>query len=245
MRHKMLGFLKDMDINMDLSHIEESIGYVFKDKSLLEMALTHSSYANERKINKICCNERLEFLGDAVLELVSSDYLYHRFTELPEGKLSKMRAYMVCEPSLYECSKDIDLGNNVKLGKGEYSCGGSQKPSVVSDAFEALIGAVYLDGGLVEASAIIHRFILTEAQTSAANECDSKSKLQELVQAKKAGLVISYRTLSEEGPEHNKSFKVAVYINDVEYGLGEGHSKKNAEKAAAKNAIVRFEAENK
>lgn len=220
-----------------LELLESNIGYTFNNKELLVEAMSHSSYINERKINKTGHNERLEFLGDAVLEIVSSDFLFKRFTELPEGKLSKMRAALVCEPALYECSKAISLGEYIKLGKGEEAGGGREKPSVVSDAFEALLGAVYLDGGMESAREIIHRFILTENQIEQAHISDSKSYLQELIQADKKNSTISYRILDEHGPEHDKEFIVAVYIDDQKYGEGTGRNKKAAEKAAALHAI--------
>lgn len=220
-----------------LELLESNIGYTFNNKELLVEAMSHSSYINERKINKTGHNERLEFLGDAVLEIVSSDFLFKRFTELPEGKLSKMRAALVCEPALYECSKAISLGEYIKLGKGEEAGGGREKPSVVSDAFEALLGAVYLDGGMENAREIIHRFILTESQIEQAHISDSKSYLQELIQADKKNSTISYRILDEHGPEHDKEFIVAVYIDDQKYGEGTGRNKKAAEKAAALHAI--------
>lgn len=220
-----------------LEELESNIGYIFNDKSLLAEAMSHSSYINERKINKTRCNERLEFLGDAVLEIVSSDYLFKRFKDVPEGKLSKMRAALVCEPALYTCSKCISLGKYVKLGKGEEAGGGREKPSVISDAFEALLGAVYLDGGMEKASDIIHRFILTESQIESAHISDSKSYLQELVQADMKNSIISYQIVSEVGPEHDKAFVVAVYIDGKKYGEGTGRNKKAAEKDAAFKAI--------
>ena len=224
-------------MNNMLEKLEENIHYSFKNKELLIEAMSHSSYINERKINKTACNERLEFLGDAVLELASSDYLFKKYGDIPEGKLSKMRAALVCEPALYECSKAIDLGNFIKLGKGEEAGGGRNKPSVVSDAFEALLGAVYLDGGMEEARKIILRFILTESQIEQANISDSKSYLQELVQAHMKSSLVTYKIISESGPEHDKEFVVAVYIDEREYGEGTGRNKKAAEKAAALHAI--------
>lgn len=221
----------------ELAQLEKNIGYYFKNKNLLIEAMSHSSYINERKINKTACNERLEFLGDAVLELASSDYLFAKYPNLPEGKLSKMRAALVCEPALYECSKAIKLGSFIKLGKGEEAGGGREKPSVVSDAFEALLGGVYLDGGMDEVRKIIHSFILTDSQLEQANISDGKSYLQELVQAQMKNSTVSYRTISESGPEHDKEFVVAVYIDDQEYGEGIGRNKKAAEKAAALHAI--------
>lgn len=220
-----------------LEELENNIGYCFNNKQLLTEAMSHSSYVNERKINKTACNERLEFLGDAVLEIVSSDYLFRRFKDVPEGKLSKLRAALVCEPALYTCSKSIELGRFVKLGKGEEAGGGREKPSVISDAFEALLGAVYLDGGMDKAKEIILKFILTESQIETAHISDSKSYLQELVQADMKNSTISYRIISENGPEHAKEFAVAVYIDDQKYGEGSGQNKKAAEKAAAFNAI--------
>ena len=225
---------------MHIEELENKIGYTFKDKRLIELALTHSSYANERKINKTECNERLEFLGDAVLEIVSSDYLYKKFPDIAEGLLSKMRAFLVCEPSLYKCSKAFNLGEYILLGKGENACGGREKPSVVSDAFEALIGAVYLDGGAEKAAQLIYKFILTESQLTEASMDDSKSRLQQIVQADKIKKTIIYNVVSEDGPEHDKSFCVEVLLDGVRYGLGHGHNKKSAEKDAAKLAIERL-----
>ncbi len=221
----------------ELERLEENIGYSFKNKNLLIEAMSHSSYINERKINKTACNERLEFLGDAVLELASSDYLFKKYADIPEGKLSKMRAALVCEPALYECSKAIELGSFIKLGKGEEAGGGRNKPSVVSDAFEALLGGVYLDGGMEEARGIILRFILTDSQIEQAHISDSKSYLQELVQAHMKNSVVSYKLISETGPEHDKEFVIAAYIDDKQYGEGTGRNKKAAEKAAALHAI--------
>ena len=221
----------------NLEELEANIGYTFKNKDLLFEAMSHSSYINERKINRTRCNERLEFLGDAVLEIVSSDFLFKKFSEVPEGKLSKLRAALVCEPALYECSKSIELGKYVHLGKGEEAGGGREKPSVISDAFEALLGAVYMDGGMDNAKKIIDKFILTESQLEKANISDSKSYLQELVQADMKNSTISYQIVSESGPEHAKEFVVAVYIDDKKYGEGMGHNKKAAEKTAALNAI--------
>lgn len=220
-----------------LTDLEKNIGYTFKDKNLLLEAVTHSSFANERKINKLRCNERLEFLGDAVLEIISSDYLFKRFEDLPEGKLSKMRSAIVCEPALFECSHAIKLSEFILLGKGEDNGGGREKPSVVSDAFEALIGAVYLDGGMDEAGRIIKDFILTEEQVKAADISDSKSYLQELVQKDGLQHSIEYNILSETGPEHDKKFIVSVVVDGIEKGRGEGKNKKAAEKSAAMQAI--------
>ena len=224
-----------------LEGLEGYTGYIFKDKNLLLEAMTHSSFANERRINKTSCNERLEFLGDAVLEIVTSDYLFKNFKDLPEGKLSKMRSSLVCEPALFECSKAIHLSEFIFLGKGEDSGGGRKKPSVISDAFEALLGAVYLDGGIEKAGEIIYKFILTRERINEANISDSKSYLQEIIQRDKKPHVIEYDILSESGPEHDKNFIVAVSIDGKEQGRGEGKNKKAAEKAAALQAVKKYE----
>ena len=210
-----------------LTDLEKNIGYTFKDKNLLLEAVTHSSFANERKINKLRCNERLEFLGDAVLEIISSDYLFRRFSDLPEGKLSKMRSAIVCEPALFECSHAIKLSDFILLGKGEDNGGGREKPSVVSDAFEALIGAVYLDGGMADSIPL----------RKSLRDSDSKSYLQELVQKDGQQHSIEYNILSETGPEHDKKFIVSVVVDGIEKGRGEGKNKKAAEKSAAMQAI--------
>lgn len=223
--------------NSDYRELEKLIGYSFKDISLLTEALTHSSYANELKINKRKCNERLEFLGDAVLELISSDIIFKNNPEMPEGTMSKFRASMVCEPALYESARAIKLGEYIMLGKGEEAGGGREKPSVISDAFEALIGAVYLDGGIDEARILIQRFILSEKQLKEAIIGDSKSIFQEKVQAYKTSSNIVYEIVEENGPEHAKEFVVRVLVDDEEFGRGTGKNKKAAEKAAALCAI--------
>ena len=151
-------------MNRDLNELERRCGYTFRDKNLFHRALTHSSYANEHKKDKAVCNERLEFLGDAVLEVVSSDFLYHKYPEKPEGELSKIRASLVCEPTLAYCAADLELGSYLLLGKGEEATGGRERNSVVSDAMEALIGSIYLDGGFANAKEFIHRFILNDIE---------------------------------------------------------------------------------
>lgn len=219
-----------------LKELEQKIGYKFRDFSLLERAMMHSSYTNERSLPKYQCNERLEFLGDAVLELVSSEFLFKGSPKMPEGELTKTRASMVCEPSLALCARDIDLGSYLLLGKGEEATGGRMRDSVTSDAMEALIGAVYLDGGFTSAKEFIHRFVLTDLEDKKLFY-DSKTILQEMVQAKKAG-IITYRLVKEEGPDHNKSFYVEVLIGDRVSGKGVGRTKKAAEQQAAYEAIL-------
>ncbi len=227
---------KELDI---IAQLEKSIGYVFHDKKLILEALTHSSYANERKINKIPCNERLEFLGDAVLQLLSSDYLFHVFPDSPEGHLSKTRSSLVCEPTLAQNARDCGLADCVLLGKGESISGGRKKDSVTSDAFEAVIGAIYLDGGLSEAKRFVDAFALKDAGLHL-NENDPKSALQQFLQKNGNAINISYRVASETGPEHDKSFHVEVLIDNCLAGEGTGHNKKSAEKAAAKDALAKL-----
>lgn len=218
-----------------LEKLQEMIGYQFKDPGLLTHALTHSSYANEKHWDKTRCNERLEFLGDAVLEVISSDFLFHTYESMPEGEMTKLRASLVCEPTLAYCADVIPLGDYLLLGKGEDLTGGRKRPSVVSDAMEAVIGAIYLDGGLANAKEFIHRFILNDIEHKQLFY-DSKTILQELVQEK--GLQpIEYVLTSEAGPDHDKCFTVVVQVNGQVVGNGTGHTKKAAEQAAAYQAI--------
>ena len=219
-----------------MKELEEKIGYTFRDPALLQTAMMHSSYTNENHIPKHRCNERLEFLGDAVLELVSSEFLFRKSPKMPEGRLTRLRASMVCESSLAMCAADIGLGEYLYLGKGEEATGGRQRDSVTSDAMEALIGAVYLDGGFTNAKEFIHRFVLTDLEDKQLFY-DSKTILQEMVQAKKAG-IITYRRVKEEGPDHNKSFYVEGLIGDRVSGKGVGRTKKAAEQQAAYEAIL-------
>ncbi|MCH5339761.1 MAG: ribonuclease III [Acetatifactor sp.] len=221
-----------------LKSLEERIGYEFRDDALLKQALTHSSFTNEQKINKAKNYERLEFLGDAVLELVSSEFLFREHPEVPEGELTKQRASMVCEPSLAFCARDLELGEFIRLGKGEESTGGRYRDSITSDAMEALIGAIYLDGGIKPAKAFIDRFILSDLEDKQLFY-DSKSNLQELVQGKlKQELV--YELLEESGPEHNKTFRVSVHMGEEVLGEGQGRTKKAAEQQAAYKALLQL-----
>lgn len=241
MRHTALSF-EEMEFTMlegySCELLEERIGYVFQNKKLLQQALTHSSYTNEQKINKKKNYERLEFLGDAVLELVSSEFLFHAHKELPEGELTKMRASMVCEPSLAFCAKDLELGQFILLGKGEEVTGGRGRDSITSDVMEAVIGAIYLDGGMEPAKAFINRFILSDLEDKQLFY-DSKSTLQELIQGK-LKKEFNYELLEESGPEHNKQFRVAVHMEDVVLGEGTGRTKKAAEQKAAYEALLRL-----
>lgn len=216
--------------------LEERIGYTFRDKKLLKQALTHSSFANEQKINKWDDYERIEFLGDAVLELVSSEYLYRADPRMPEGELTKLRSSMVCEPALAYCARDIELGSFIFLGKGEELTGGRKRASITSDVLEAVIGAIYLDGGLVPAKAFIDRFVLSDLEHKQLFY-DSKTILQEQVQKKGEGR-LHYVLVEESGPEHDKLFRVEAMIDDRKIGEGSGRTKKHAEQQAAYQALL-------
>ena len=229
-------------MSQDLKVLEEKIGYTFTDFNLLRQAMIHSSYANEKHLPKYKCNERLEFLGDAVLELVASEFLFYENRKMPEGELTKTRASMVCEPALAFCAKELDLGVYLLLGKGEDATGGRERNSVTSDALEALIGAIYMDGGFANAKEFIHRFILDDLENKTLF-FDSKTILQEIVQANFKSS-ITYRLVGEEGPDHEKSFRVAVYIGEEEYGIGVGHTKKAAEQVAAYQSILKLHENN-
>ncbi len=219
----------------------DKIGYRFKDESILKTALTHSSYSNEHRLLNLEYNERMEFLGDAVLELVTSEYLYNIKPEMPEGKMTRTRASIVCEPTLALCAEEFSLGKYLLLGKGEDHTGGRNRASVVSDAMEALIGAIYLDGGIDKAKEFIYRFVLTDLENKQLFT-DSKTVLQEMVQSNSyENLELCYRVILEEGPDHNKNYTVAAYINGDEVGRGEGRTKKAAEQSAAYRAILKLQ----
>lgn len=219
-----------------LKNLEERIGYRFKDIALLKQAVTHSSYTNEQKINKLKHYERLEFLGDAVLELVSSEFLFNEHSNLPEGELTKMRASMVCEPSLAFCARDLELGQFMLLGKGEEMTGGRHRDSIIADAMEATIGAIYLDGGMESAKTFIYRFILSDLEDKKLFY-DSKSNLQELIQGK-LKKEFHYQLLGEFGPEHDKIFEVEIFMEKESLGRGQGRTKKAAEQQAAYKALL-------
>ncbi len=220
-----------------MSDLETVIGYQFKNKELLREALTHSSYANERKSKHIKYNERLEFLGDAVLSIIVSDYIFKNCPELPEGELTKLRASLVCERSLFEFAKKINLGSYLLLSKGEHHNGGADRPSIVSDAFEALIAAIYIDGGIEPASKHILNFVIPAIKSSKKKKVnDFKTTLQEIVQ-KNPGEQLEYVLVGESGPDHNKHFVVEVHLNSNVIGKGGGKSKKEAEQQAARVAL--------
>ncbi len=214
---------------------EKIIGYTFQNETLLRQALTHSSYANERH-RKSEDNERLEFLGDAVLELVSSEFLFLNYPKLSEGDLTKLRASLVCEPTLAACTAQMQLGDFVRLGRGEEQTGGRRRKSILSDALEAVIGAIYLDGGFTNAKEFILKFILTDIEHKQLFY-DSKTILQEFVQGNYEE-ALSYRLLEESGPDHNKNFTVEARIGDRAIGSGSGRTKKAAEQEAAYQALL-------
>ena len=218
--------------------LEAKLGYHFKDRALLENALTHSSYANENR-GALGSNERLEFLGDSVLGMVTADFLFKEHPDLPEGDLTRTRAALVCEESMVEVADLLDLGAYLKLGRGEEAGGGRERPSIRADAVEAVLAAVYLDGGLVEARKIIQRFILDKETEKSASR-DYKTTLQEMVQ-RESGQVLTYRLTGESGPDHAKVFSVEVDLNGQKVGEGTGHSKKEAEQMAARAAIARLD----
>ncbi|MCC8067443.1 MAG: ribonuclease III [Clostridiales bacterium] len=225
-----------------LSEFQKKTGYFFQNTDLLFQALSHSSYANEHRAENMHDNERLEFLGDAVLELISSDFLYHQYPDLKEGQLTKLRASLVCEPTLALCAKEFDLSSYLLLGKGEENTGGRTRNSIVSDALEAVIGAIYLDGGLKPARAFTERFILTDIEHKKLF-FDSKTVLQEIVQQNCSHDNIRYVIVGEDGPDHAKVFRVEVEIGGTVAGRGSGSTKKAAEQEAAYQAIQTLQAQ--
>ena len=219
-----------------IKDLEEALGYRFRNISLLQNAVTHSSYANERWHNSLLSNERLEFLGDSVLGMLVAEYLYRNFPDRPEGELTRMRADMVCEKTLAAAADRIGLGSHLLLGHGEEQTGGRRRSSILADAMESVIAASFLDGGLDAALSIIRRFILVEVPVSSFRNEDFKTELQELVQKKK-DQILTYTLLSESGPDHDKRFEVELKLNNEAVGRGIGSSKKRAEQMAAKNAL--------
>lgn len=223
-----------------LSKLEQAIGYSFRDRSLLENALRHSSYANENRKTNLSSNERLEFLGDAVLGFVVAEYLYKTYPDHPEGDLTRMRAELVCEGSLASVAERLELGRHLKLGHGEENCGGRKRPSINADAVESILAAMYLDGGLEPAKALIYRMILNGTEKQAPVNTDFKTMLQELVQKEK-NQVLKYCLVEESGPDHDKEFRVIVLLNDRIIGEGRGRSKKRAEQAAAAQGLEKLQ----
>lgn len=217
--------------------LQKTIAYTFQDPTLLSTALNHSSYANERRGNSEKSNERLEFLGDSVLGFVVANHLYRKFPEFPEGRMTRLRAELVCEQSLHAVAEQIRLGRYIKLGKGEEHTGGRTRPSILADAVEAVIAALYLDGGIAAAKTFIETYILNDLDEGVDQaRTDYKTTLQELVQ-RQSGQVLAYEMIGERGPEHNKLFTAQVVLNGQAVGTGDGHTKKAAEQAAAKCAL--------
>lgn len=219
-----------------INELENAIGYPFRNITLLQNALSHSSFANERWHDSLKSNERLEFLGDSVLGMVVADYLYRTFPNRPEGELTRMRADMVCEKTLATVANTLDLGRHLMLGRGEELGGGRSRESILADAVESVIAACYLDGGMEAAVQFIQKFILVNVPVTKLHNADYKTALQELVQQKK-NQVLSYHLVGESGPDHDKQFQVELTLNDKVVGVGVGTSKKRAEQAAAKVAI--------
>ena len=219
-----------------IKDLETAIGYRFHNISLLQNALTHSSYANERWHNSLLSNERLEFLGDSVLGMLVAEYLYRTFPDRPEGELTRMRADMVCEKTLASVANSIGLGEHLLLGHGEEQSKGRTRNSILADAMESVIAACFLDGGMEAAEGIVKRFILTEVPVKKMHNADYKTALQELVQQKK-NQVLAYSLIGESGPDHDKQFVVEVSLNGKPVGQGTGTSKKRAEQMAAQAAI--------
>ena len=233
-----------------LEGLEKKIGYHFKNRELLKRAVTHSSYSNETgaRNHHLLCNERLEFLGDSVLSIITSEYLYREFPDLPEGDLTRMRAAVVCEEALASYCAKIDLGAYLLLGKGESNNGGAKKPAVIADAFEAVLAAIYLDAGEADGISTVRAFLLPFIKeavaalpaSSGGYHADNKSRLQEFIQREKDPGTLEYRVTGESGPDHNKTFEVGVFLDSNCIGRGRGHSKRQAEQAAAKDALSLF-----
>lgn len=219
----------------ELKELEKKIGYEFSEKRLLGQAVTHSSFSNEQKINKYRNYERLEFLGDAVLELLSSRFFFETYPDMSEGEMTRLRSSMVCEPALAFCARDLDLGKYILLGKGEEATGGRKRDSIISDVMEAVIGAIYLDGGLLEADKFVRKFILSDLENKQLFY-DSKTLLQEQVQ--KEGRTLTYELVSESGPDHEKVFVVEAVIDGKTVGRGQGRNKKTAQQQAAYQVLI-------
>ncbi len=227
-----------------IKDLETAIGYRFQNIQLLQNALTHSSYANERWHNSLLSNERLEFLGDSVLGMLVAEYLYRNFPNRPEGELTRMRADMVCEQTLAAAANRIGLGTHLLLGHGEEQGGGRNRNSILADAMESVIAACFLDGGMEAALKVVQQFILVEVPVTKLHNADYKTKLQELVQQKK-NQVLTYRLAGQSGPDHDKKFDVEVSLNGNVVGSGSGSSKKRAEQMAARCAIEKLFPEQK
>ncbi|CAI8789357.1 ribonuclease III [Brevibacillus sp. M2.1A] len=225
---------------MNFAQLQETIGFRFRDESVLRQAFTHSSYVNEQRGKRISDNERLEFLGDAVLELTVSQFLYKTFPKMSEGEMTKLRAAIVCEPSLVKFAELLNFGDLVLLGKGEELTGGRQRPALLADVFEAFVGALYLDQGLDAVFSFMEKYVYPRIDKGEfAQVTDFKSQLQEFVQQDNLG-DIHYRIVEEKGPAHNREFVSEVLLNNRSLGIGSGRSKKEAEQQAAARALVKL-----
>lgn len=222
-----------------MRELEEKLGYHFKQLGLLDHALTHSSYANEHRAGGVTSNERLEFLGDSVLGMIVAEYLFSAHPNMPEGELTRTRAALVCETSLYEVARALNLGRYLRLGKGEDAGGGRSRPSILADATEAMLAAVYLDGGIEPVRSIIQTYILNKEREKSADR-DYKTALQELVQ-RHPGQTVAYRLVDETGPDHARVFVMEVSVGGACAGIGRGRSKKEAEQMAAKAALEKID----
>ena len=222
-----------------ISELEQKLQYTFRNVSLLETALTNSSWANERR-GRCQCNERLEFLGDSVLGMTVAEHLYRTFPDMPEGRMTRLRAELVCEQSLHQVALGLGLGAYIRLGKGEEHTGGHERPSILADAVEAVIAALYLDGGLAPARAFVHRRVLTDVTAHlSGSSMDYKTRLQELVQ-QKSGQTLAYEMVGASGADHSKVFTARVSLNGEPVGEGSGRTKKEAEQMAARSALERL-----
>ena len=223
-----------------MDKLEEKIGYAFHDRELLRTALTHSSYANEKHPGAGVSYERLEFLGDSILGLVTAEFLYRHEPQLPEGRMTRLRAELVCETSLHKTALALGLGSYMRLGRGEEHTGGRERPSILADMVESIIAAIYLDSGMDEARRFVMEKVLKDAQLGEEHRiADYKTRLQELVQ-RKSNQVITYRLKGESGPDHDKTFIFEVLINGETCGEGSGKTKKEAEQMAACKALEAY-----
>ncbi|QCR31767.1 ribonuclease III [Lysinibacillus sp. SGAir0095] len=235
--NQKIGVLPEK-VRHQFEYLQEELNIYFRNKSLLYQAFTHSSYVNEHRRKLFTDNERLEFLGDAVLELSVSKYLFERYPHMSEGELTKLRASIVCEPSLVIFANELNFGKYVLLGKGEELTGGRERPALLADVFESFIGALYLDQGLENVVEFLERIVFPKVEVGAfSHVMDFKSQLQEMVQQSNNG-TLHYEIVDEKGPAHNRTFVSRVLLNDKELGIGRGKSKKEAEQQAAQNAMV-------
>ena len=239
-----IGVLSEK-VRANFNKLQDELNISFNNEQLLYQAFTHSSYVNEHRRKQFTDNERLEFLGDAVLELSVSNFLFKKFTKMSEGELTKLRATIVCEPSLVVFANELNFGEYVLLGKGEELTGGRERPALLADVFESFIGALYLDQGLDPVVSFLERVVFPKVEVGAfSHVTDFKSQLQEIVQQANTG-VLSYEIVEEKGPAHNRTFISRVLLNETELGVGKGKSKKEAEQQAAQNAIAVLKQEQK